>query len=382
MGNPVASTIDPWFVNSAITSNEARLALSALVGRDPASGITAETGVLPGGAPAAFLPTSNGTSGAPTVSVAPGHCVVATSAGGTYICSWPAATTVALTVPAANPRIDLLCARVRDTDVDASGVKKFEIIPVDGVPASSPTAPAVPAGYLPLYQIQVAASPSGALTITDMRTFTRASGGIRVVTASQLARAGSYVGDIRVQQGTGQIDVWMGSSWSILASPAVWTQFTPTLQYAGSPGPPSQAAGTVNLGSGASAVGRYIQVGKRLDINYTFVFGTTGLDGGSGAITTQLPGGFVSRAAAETHIVSYLFTGAGDTTSWGGVCWVPANSTTLQPRFSISPSDCRLGNYRIAGTAGTPGTGIPYTPGGYPGGPSAILSINGTIEIQ
>jgi hypothetical protein len=172
------SAIDPWFVNSKITSTEARRPFSALVGKLPTdtTGMAAETGVLPApGTP--FGLTSNGTSGAPQVAVAPGHCVVETAAGGTYVCTWPTAANLGFTTPAGNPRIDLVCARVQDNEADAGGSTQFSLITVDGTPAASPSAPATPSGYVKLWEVTVATN--GGLTFTDRRLFTRAAGGIR-----------------------------------------------------------------------------------------------------------------------------------------------------------------------------------------------------------
>lgn len=376
MGTAVASTVDPYFVNNRLTSNEMRYALSALVGRDPTSPVLAETGVLPGGG-IPFGLSSNGTASAPQVSVAPGHCVVATAAGGTYVCTWPVAANVTLTTPAGNPRIDVLCARVRDTDVDASGVKVFELLTVDGTPAASPTVPAIPAGYLPLYQITVASSGAGGgLTMTDVRPFTRAAGGVRVVTASQLVRAGSYTGDLRVQ-GNGQVDVWLGSSWVTVASPAVWSQFTPTLQTSGN-------AGGVPVGANGSAIGRYLVVGKVCHLRYVFRVGAGAPAAGWGDISTQLPPGITSAPAEETQILAKLNAHWPVGTLYAiflGKCFITSSSTTMALYFPVDINRSDLHTYQMsADSNGTAGTGYPRVPSGYPA--PGVLVIQGTIEIQ
>ena len=378
MGTAVASAVDPWFVNTALTMSEARHALSALVGRDPSSNVLAETGVLQGGA-TPFLPTSNGTSGAPRVSVAAGHCVLTTSGGGTYICTWPAAANVTHTAPAGNPRIDVLCARVRDTDVDVSGVKLFELLMVDGTAAASPAVPATPAGYIALYNILVAASPSGALTITDVRQFTRAAGGVRpVASATALARAGSYNGDLRVQT-NGQVDVWLTSAWVTVATPAVWTSFTPTLFFSGTVNQGNGAPGTAYLGAGGTAIGRYLITGKNMNLRYIFRCGGQIADHnfGSGTLYSQLPAGITSAPQEETQILAKInnYTNG----IYLGKCFIPPSSNVMRPYFPLDSADNRLHDYIAARQSGVKGGGTPYAPGEFT--LPEILVIQGTIEI-
>lgn len=375
MGVAVASPTSPWFVNSALDPAELRYSLSALLGRSPTDLIDAETGVLPSG-DTAFTPTSNGTSAAPRVSVNRGFAVVHNT-GGTYIVTLPAATNVPLTAPASNPRIDVLCARVRDTDVDGSGVKAFELLTVDGAPAASPAAPAVPAGHLPLYDIRVASSgQGGGLTITDRRTWTRAAGGVRYCPDTALARAGSYPGDLRVRA-NGQIDVWVGTTWLVVATPAVWSTFTPVLTSSG---------GDLALGTGgnALALARYLVVGKMCHLRYVFQAGTSGFQGRWGDVWTYLPPGLLSAPTAETHIFAKLSaqwpvgTNVG---AWTGSCYLPPASNRMNLYFPTSATDCRNREYRVSGDSqGLSGTGIPQIPGGYaaPG----FLVITGTIEIS
>jgi len=375
MGTAVASAVDPWFVNTALTMSEARYALSALVGRDPTSNVLAETGVLQGGA-TPFLPVSNGTAGAPRVAVGPGHCILTTAGGGTYVCTWPASTNVSLTAPAGNPRIDVLCARVRDTDVDASGLKVFELLTVDGIAAASPAVPATPAGYIALYNILCATN--GTLTMTDVRQFTRAAGGIRpVASATALARAGSYNGDLRVQT-NGQIDVWLTSAWVTVATPAVWTSFTPSLFWSGTDNQGNTPPGTVNLGAGSSSIGRYLVTGKNMHLRYVFRATLSGNNFGSGTIYSQLPPGITSAPQEETQIFAKINV-LPDAGIFLGKCFIPPSSTVMRPYFPINTQENRLHDYIAATQSGVMGTGIPQLGGQYtfPG----IMVFQGTIEI-
>lgn len=70
------------------------------------------------------------------------------------------------------PRIDLIVLRVYDDEMDSSGltVARLEVVP--GIPASSPAAPATPAGALALAQVLVGVGESVSITagdITDLR---------------------------------------------------------------------------------------------------------------------------------------------------------------------------------------------------------------------
>lgn len=384
-----ASDVDPWFVNNALQPPELRYALSALLGKHPTNGpLTAETGVLPG-ANNPFVPTSDGTATSPRVMVNPGHCVVHTTLGGTYICTWPVAKRVDLTTPASNPRIDVLCARVLDSDVDAGSAKQFEIVSVDGTPAANPVAPVVPAGYLPLFDLRVASSSQGGtVTITDRRTYTRAGGGIRFCPEWDLARPGSYAGDIRVRD-NGAIDGWVYNTltsafnWVPIASPALWTSFTPKLYYSGTNNQGNSAPGECVLGPGSSAIGRYMINGKSMHLRY--IFRCRAADSpnlGSGTVYTMLPPGITSAPQEETQIFAKInaFPGTPEDGIFLGKCFIPESSQVMRPYFPLSKSDNRLHDYIVARQSGVVGTGTPNLPGAYPY--PTIMVIQGTVEIS
>lgn len=84
-----------------------------------------------------------------------------TSADGAY--TWSAAD-------GANPRIDLVCIEVKDTEMDSSGTTGFRFSIVDGTPNAGATHqmetaywPAVPTGCLPIAVVRV---PAAATTLT------------------------------------------------------------------------------------------------------------------------------------------------------------------------------------------------------------------------
>ena len=210
-----------------------------------------------------------------------------------------------------------------------------------------------------------------------IRDSTRAAGGVRR-TENDLNRAGSHPRDLRINT-LGALDVWQGGVWQPLASPAVWSQFTPVLKYSGAANQGTGSGGTVSLGTGATAVGRYIIVGKACRLRYVFR-GGSGMNLGSGAIYSELPPGVTSAPQEETQILAKINTMP--TTSdeiWQGVCYIPSNSVQMYLYFSRAASDCRLLNYIGASSPGAAGTGVPLIGGGFPD--PEVLVIQGSIEI-
>ena len=365
MGVSPNSLTSPWISNGTVTSPEARLALGASWMKSPSSPILAETGVVEGSTPSASI-SSNSV-------IVTAHHVVVEATGGTHVCT----TAVSMTCPLDTPlpssgqsRFDLIVAEIVDTADSAT----YRLRSVTGVAAGSPSVPATPANTVALFRVPV--TNSGPQTPVAIFGYTRAPGGIRLVRAGD-TRAGSYVGDLR-KFDTGQIDVWRGGQWDTVVAPAAWTQFTPTLYSSGS--------GTAQvMGSGGSAIGRYLIAGKVMHLRYAFRRGTTGFSGGWGDIYTQLPAGVTSAPAEETHILAKLnahtLTGNALAGIWMGKCFIPPSSNRMNLYFPISGARSDLTTYRYSDSAqGNPGTGFPQVAGDYP--TPGILVIQGTIEIS
>lgn len=88
------------------------------------------------------------------------------SGQGNYICEHQNAT-VTLTISASDPtndRIDVVVLRVYDDTFDSSGLDESDIEVVQGTPAASPSAPAVPSGALKLAEVEVG---NGVTAITN-----------------------------------------------------------------------------------------------------------------------------------------------------------------------------------------------------------------------
>ena len=115
-------------------------------------------------------------SGTPamSVSVAAGRALIQgteSNYSGVYAVENRLATTLTVTAAnASNPRIDVVVAKIQDQAYSGS-VNAWSLAVVEGTPASSPTAPAIPANSLKLAEVAVAAASSAVLdaNITDHR---------------------------------------------------------------------------------------------------------------------------------------------------------------------------------------------------------------------
>lgn len=364
MTSPVVSAISPWATSGQITAPEARSTMGASWAKGIGSTTVAEGGVVEGAEPTASI-----VGGSVRVTA---HNAVVPSANGTFIGVSEASMDLLLQTPfpsAGQSRIDLVVGGIGGT-ADTSAVYQLER--VTGTASGSPSAPAVPANKIPLFQVTV--NNSGLQTVTATYGRTRAPGGIRLVNAGD-TRAGSYTGDLR-KFITGQIDVWTGAAWNTIVQPSAWTQFTPSLT--------SAIGGALNMGSTGSAIGRYMVQGKLCHLRYIFRGSGAGYAGGRGAISTTLPPGITSAPSEETQILAKLnafgFASGSLYAIFMGVCFIPpsSNQMTLWMPQSIERND--LGVYQSADSTGNPGTGRPNIPGDHP--VFNPLVIQGTIEIS
>ncbi|MEV7422877.1 hypothetical protein [Streptomyces sp. NPDC091212] len=162
----------------AYTAQQFRQALAALLSPG-ASGLRVQPGVRPG-------PGLDVTVSGSTITITAGVCVAqggSSTVQGPYLLHSDASVTRTLTAAnATNPRIDLVYARVRDTDADASGARDGDIIYLAGAAAASPAAPTpTDATYTVLATIAVPRSGNGNPAVSyASRAYTAAVGGITV----------------------------------------------------------------------------------------------------------------------------------------------------------------------------------------------------------
>jgi hypothetical protein len=121
--------------------------------------------------------------------------------------------------------------------------------------------------------------------------------------------------------GGGTVTVYDGSAWQQLGiAPAAWTSFTPTL-----------TAATTNptLGTGSSATGAYAQIGKIVFYRFRIIFGSSGVNAGSGEYRVSVPVAAnsvaVGHGALAVSTVAFLYDSSAN-----------VNWTTVFPSFITS----------------------------------------------
>lgn len=125
---------------------------------------------------------------------------------------------------ATNPRISLICVRVRDTDTDATGAEDVGLIEVAGVAAASPAVPSVPSSLGSLLILSQVTVPPGAAapTFSDVRPYAAALGGtLRCKSTTKPTGAALYTGLTIYETDTGNESVWTGAAWR-QTSPTCW----------------------------------------------------------------------------------------------------------------------------------------------------------------
>ncbi|MGW1678492.1 hypothetical protein [Saccharopolyspora sp. NPDC002376] len=376
----VLEGLSPWFVNKRLDPRDMRAGLAAAFagGNDTAPGnLTREGGVLPGGG------GSNGQLGVVAldqpgmgVKVIAGQCVIPVAGELGYIGTLPTSGTLDIaSADQTNPRIDLVIARVVDSAED-TGTRTFTVEVVRGVAAATPSEPSVSGlncVVVSAVRVKASATSITLADITDRRLFTRAPGGIRL-SYNDNDRPGGGAGDFRYDLTTRELGVWTGTEWSVAASAAGWKSWNAVLK--------SESDGsTVNLGTGGSVNAKYQVIGKMLTVRMLFRWGSGSYYAAPGNIYTELPPGF-TNGAVHQKISCSLWVPGGPANNRGdyiGQCLVWENSRRLSPMFPASPSDCRQNYYRITAAMGSPGSGVPTIPSGYPEGGN--VAIWGVIEL-
>jgi hypothetical protein len=224
---------DPWAIQGQ--SHEApiaRSAIAALLG-SPAAAFTAGVQVTTAGGGHGIVGatdlavTQNGTPNM-SVNVAAGRAFIrgGASAGaiavGVYSVMNDATTNVAIAAAdPTNPRIDLVCVQVRDTNYgEAADEARFFV--VAGTPAAVPAVPSVASlNVLVLAQVAVAAATTTIVTgnITDKRTRASALNAPIICTSTTRPTGASlFEGLLIIETDTDRIYIYSGSAWIFVAN--------------------------------------------------------------------------------------------------------------------------------------------------------------------
>lgn len=259
-------------------------------------------------------------NGSDQVTVQAGAFVVPAATGlGCYRGSLAAATSaVALTARnATNPRIDLVAVQVTGT----SAVVKT----IDGTPAASPSAPALPAQHIELARLTVPQVAGGAVTVdSTWRSYSTGLGGaLFVETAARLPGSGNQKGQRATALDTGEDYRWNGTAWVGAAAPesGAWTSYTPT-----------RSGFTTSAVSGRYfAIGKFVQVACRMTLSAT----------PSGPMYVGLP--FAALNTTSGHTGTATAGDAGTANYVAGVVLNTVNDVTFIP----TPSNAGVFNATI-----------------------------------
>jgi len=175
-------------------------------------------------------------------------------------------------------RIDLVYLRIWDTDFDATGLRKTDVVYLAGTASSTPVAP-TPGGteiYLPLATITVPHSGGGSPSVsTAVLPYTVAPGGILPLQSS--APSSPYVG--QYYDDNTNLRRWNGSSWDTFQKvPGASTPWTPIWSTSTGSHSPSFGNATIDC--------RYYKLGRLVTFWMNIVFGST-TNFGSGATTSD-----------------------------------------------------------------------------------------------
>lgn len=140
-----------------------------------------------------------------------------TSQGGDYLVLNTATQT--LTVTASSPttnRIDIIGVRIQDAFYSGA-INSGDLAVVQGTPtAGSPSAPALPSSFLPLWQVTVSAGTTTGVLV-DLRKRTAVMGAVYQPFTAQIADNGTMIGETQLLPASGvypaRLRSWDGAAW-------------------------------------------------------------------------------------------------------------------------------------------------------------------------
>lgn len=291
-----------------------------------------------------LLVSANGTPNM-SVNVAEGQVAIPGTENtyqGIYLCEAQGTTNLAIGAAAANPRYDLVVARIRDAAYATGPSSTFTLEVVAGTPAASPTVPTAPANSWVLAEVYVGASvPSiTAPNITDRRTTRTGQYGLagpaghRVICTSGTRPPSPWTGMEIFETDTSRSYIWTGVGWVIpypLGRLATTTRNSPTSSFSAIVYPNSltfTALPSRRLRIRAHAIVSGPTVGTSVSI---------GIANGAGSILNQAYRSISVANAGEQITVEYETTsGAGGSLTFqisaftsGGTAVITGSATAL-----------------------------------------------------
>ncbi|MDH6709741.1 hypothetical protein P3T27_006490 [Kitasatospora sp. MAA19] len=320
---------DPlWLPSISYDETELRKMDSPLVMAD-GTALGSRPGIRPGDP--GLTVTLSGT----TVNISTGVATLYRPGQGVYRAFLAATSPGTLTAANASfSRIDLVYLRVWDTAVDSSGLRRADAVLLTGTASATPVVPTPGATeiYIPLATITVpstGAGGTGAATVsTAVRQITVAPGGILPVSSpTDIASAGSYVGQARFNTTRLVPEYWTGTAWT---GQGDWSSFTPTW-----------TASTINpiLGNG-TLTSRWTRVGRQITWIGLMSAGST-TNGGNGVWAMSLPTPSAANGVVTVGSANYFNQGDND---YVGVCQINSASSVLTFSVKTASSSSSYGN--------------------------------------
>lgn len=316
----------------AYSSQQFRQALAALL-NPGGSGLSVQAGVRPG-------PGLDVTLAGSTITITGGAAVVqggSSTVQGAYLVSSDASVTRTLTAAnATNPRVDLVYARIRDTDADASGARDGDIIYLAGTPSASPAAP-TPAepSWTVLATIDVPKVGSGSPAVSySSRAYTAAAG---AVTYGLTPPPTPYIGQLWDLNGLRR---WDGSTWNYLRlDPLVSDQIAqPTFGTTGAWVPFTSAQWNPMTFQVPASGRAWISIGAALqNINTTTSTGWVGWAASGGYTEAPSEANGLSTYGARTYATRRVLR----------IGMTPGASVTLTPQWQVSSAGAPTSVTRI-----------------------------------
>lgn len=150
-------------------------------------------------------------------------------------------------------------------------------------------------------------------------------------------------------------------------APGAVTTYTPTWTTAG---------GSPAIGSGGSITGRYALLGKLCWLSVSWVVGSSGFNGGTGAFSFSLPSGITVASGLEQDLLAhgYAPNAGGNFTGFA-----PISSPTFTVFLPTSSSNLTMSPAQNANSGGGSGTGVPVASGNFTWTNAGNIEISGTF---